>query len=39
MLKLKQKELQSGYKELEEAIKKEEEREHHFTNYQRRLLH
>ena len=27
----KAKELQSGYKELEEAIKKEEEREHHFT--------
>ena len=25
------KELQSGYQELEEAIKKEEEREHHFT--------
>ena len=27
----KAKELQSGYKELEEAIKNEEEREHHFT--------
>ena len=39
MLKTKAKELQSGYKELEEAIKKEEEREHHFTKlYPRRLL-
>ena len=35
----KAKELQSGYKELEEAIKKEEEREHQFTAiYHRRLL-
>ena len=33
----KAKELQSGYKELEEAIKKEEEREHHFTNLSKEI--
>ena len=31
------KELQSGYKELEEAIKKEEEREHHFTKISKEI--
>ena len=31
------KELQSGYQELEEAIKKEEEREHHFTNLSKEI--
>jgi len=33
----KAKELQSGYKELEEAIKKEEEREHHFTTLSKEI--
>ena len=33
----KAKELQSGYKELEEAIKKEEEREHHFTKLSKEI--
>jgi DNA repair exonuclease SbcCD ATPase subunit len=33
----KAKELQSGYKELEEAIKKEEEREHHFTQLSKEI--
>ena len=31
------KELQSGYQELEEAIKKEEEREHHFTKLSKEI--
>ena len=31
------KELQSGYQELEEAIKKEEEREHHFTTLSKEI--
>jgi len=31
------KELQSGYEELEEAIKKEEEREHHFTKLSKEI--
>ena len=31
------KELQSGYKELEEAIKKEEQREHHFTKLSKEI--
>jgi len=34
---IKAKELQSGYKELEEAIKKEEEREHHFTQLSKEI--
>ena len=34
---IKAKELQSGYKELEEAIKKEEEREHHFTKLSKEI--
>ena len=29
--------MQSGYKELEEAIKKEEEREHHFTTLSKEI--
>jgi DNA repair exonuclease SbcCD ATPase subunit len=33
----KAKELQSGYKELEEAIKKEEEREHHFITLSKEI--
>jgi len=33
----KAKELQSGYQELEEAIKKEEEREHHFTTLSKEI--
>jgi chromosome segregation ATPase len=33
----KAKELQSGYQELEEAIKKEEEREHHFTKLSKEI--
>ena len=33
----KAKELQSGYKELEEAIKKEEDREHHFTTLSKEI--
>jgi DNA repair exonuclease SbcCD ATPase subunit len=33
----KAKELQSGYKELEQAIKKEEEREHHFTTLSKEI--
>ena len=33
----KAKELQSGYKELEEAIKNEEEREHHFTQLSKEI--
>ena len=32
------KELQSGYQELEEAIKKEEEREHHFTKLSKEII-
>ena len=34
---IKAKELQSGYQELEEAIKKEEEREHHFTTLSKEI--
>ena len=33
----KARELQSGYKELEQAIKEEEEREHHFTNLSKEI--
>ena len=33
----KAKELQSGYKQLEEAIKEEENREHHFTNLSKEI--
>ena len=32
------KELQSGYQELEEAIKEEEEREHHFTKLSKEII-